>query len=103
VLTSAREVRSDISHPLLDFSYRKSRLERELEGISEWVAREAEELRNRGYTPEASASFAQEQGNLKKKAALTAYSHSFYSGVDTISPLRGALAVFGLTPDDIGK
>jgi hypothetical protein len=47
VLTSAREVRSDIANPLLDFSYRKSRLETELADIKTWVLRETEELQAR--------------------------------------------------------
>lgn len=57
----------------------------------------------RGYSEEVSAAFAQEQCKLKQKAAYKAWSHSFYSVTDSISPLRGALAVFGLTPNDIGR
>lgn len=102
LLTSAREVRSDIANPLLDFSYRKERLERELEEINKWVVREVDELKSRGYSAESSAAFAQEQGKLKKKAAYNTWTYNFHSDNDTISPLRGALAAFGLTPDDIG-
>jgi hypothetical protein len=121
---------------LLDFNYRKSRLERELEEINQWAVREVAELQaryslfilfillfplhfilflfyynyfcmliksHRGYSAEASAAFAQEQTKLRKRAAYTSWTHAFHTGVDTISPLRGALAAFGLTPDDIGK
>ncbi|KAI5863026.1 putative 3-oxoacyl-synthase [Durotheca rogersii] len=88
--------------PLLDIGYRRRLLERALASI-----REHRELLSAPDAPEPSPS-----GSLDEEAELASrreerearrrFGNGFWTHDARISPLRGALAVWGLTADDIG-
>lgn len=46
--------------------------------------------------------FIECRAHAMKKSAYTRWVHEFYQNEASISPLRGALAVWGLTPNDVG-
>lgn len=111
-LTIAREVTSKVGAPILDVTYRARQLAFRRKQISQWLANEHEVLKDE-------VEFCKSQGESiddeyvstriahiesdaarQEKDALAVY--GMLSGSDpSISPLRRALAVFGLTVDDI--
>ncbi|KAJ1743145.1 fatty acid synthase alpha subunit Lsd1 [Coemansia sp. RSA 1086] len=99
VLTSARENPSR-SSPLLDFEYRRRRLQSQLKLLDSWRETELGELHsdNVGFA----ARDIEAAYNQQKQALLDVWSHRFWKRNPEISPLRGSLAVWGLTIDDIG-
>ncbi|KAI8318000.1 thiolase-like protein [Martensiomyces pterosporus] len=99
-LTSAREMASVDSEPLLDISYRRRRLDWQLAAIDEWMKKELEGL-------ESGARLGTKERIIKDGAreraeALDTWGNEFWKRNPRISPLRGSLAVWGLTIDDIG-
>ncbi|KAJ3130628.1 3-oxoacyl-[acyl-carrier-protein] synthase, partial [Physocladia obscura] len=114
ILTTAREVHGKFKSPLLNFEYRLKQLRREREHIKAWVGKEyesladeVEEMKNNGETDletfiKERTEFIEREGNRKEKAALTTWSHDWWKADPSISPIKGALATFGLTVDDIG-
>ncbi|KAH8117927.1 fatty acid synthase [Phellopilus nigrolimitatus] len=113
-LTIAREIPSKHSAPILDVAYRSRQLAFRRKQISQWLSNEHELLRDE-------VEFRRSQGDIvddeymstrvaqieqdaarQENDALAVY--GMLSGSDPhISPLRRALAVFGLTPDDINS
>jgi 3-oxoacyl-(acyl-carrier-protein) synthase len=91
LLTTARESPVNYPSPLLDISYRKKQLDFEMKQIREWRENQVED-------PE----FVEQMVKRKEKAALSIWGNEFYLGNENIAPLRGALAVWGLTIDDLG-
>ncbi|KAI8617820.1 hypothetical protein BC830DRAFT_1166674 [Chytriomyces sp. MP71] len=114
ILTSAREMQGKFKSPLLSFEYRTKQLRREREHIKSWVAKEyeqladeVEELKKAGDTNvddfiKERTAFIEAQGSRKEKAALQTWSHDWWKNNPSISPIKGALATYGLTVDDIG-
>ncbi|KAJ3124388.1 3-oxoacyl-[acyl-carrier-protein] synthase [Nowakowskiella sp. JEL0407] len=114
ILTTAREAPSKHKSPLLNFDYRVKRLRREREFIKSWVAKEfeamtdeVEELKNSGAVVDETfvkerTAFIEKEALRKEKQALSTWSHDWHKNDPNIAPIRGALAVFGLTVDDIG-
>ncbi|KAI8318916.1 thiolase-like protein, partial [Martensiomyces pterosporus] len=100
VLTSAREMASVDSEQLLDISYRRRRLDWQLAAIDEWMKKELEGL-------ESGARLGTKEGIIReadreRAEALDTWGNEFWKRNPQISPLRGSLAVWGLTVDDIG-
>ncbi|KAJ3096841.1 3-oxoacyl-[acyl-carrier-protein] synthase [Phlyctochytrium planicorne] len=113
ILTTARESKVKYASPLLNFDYRKRQLQREREHIKSWLAKEYEALADEVQEMKANGvedeefvkertEFIEKEGKRKEKAALSTWSHDWFKNDPTISPLKGALATFGLTVDDIG-
>ncbi|KAI9348018.1 fatty acid synthase [Obelidium mucronatum] len=114
ILTSAREHHGKFTSPLLNFEYRSKQLKREREHVKSWVAKEyealADEVEERKKNGETDldefvkfrTDFIEREGVRKEKAALNTWSHEWWKKDSSISPLKGALATFGLTVDDIG-
>ncbi|KAJ3029814.1 UNVERIFIED_CONTAM: 3-oxoacyl-[acyl-carrier-protein] synthase [Siphonaria sp. JEL0065] len=114
ILTSAREHHGKFASPLLNFEYRAKQLKRDREHVKSWVAKEyealadeVEELKKNGETDldefvKHRTDFIEREGVRKEKAALNTWSHDWWKKDTSISPLKGALATFGLTVDDIG-
>ncbi|KAI8318331.1 hypothetical protein GQ54DRAFT_341909 [Martensiomyces pterosporus] len=100
ILTSARETAAGASPRLLDINYRRRQLDRQLAAINEWVSDELEDLNSEAYlgAKEAITTEAERQ----RSVARDAWGNDFWRGNPRISPLRGSLAVWGLTIDDIG-
>ena len=85
ILTTARET-SSCRKKDTSLSYRRRRLIRDLERI-------AEDLREEDIT--------QEEAHKSARYAVRRWGNEFYRSDSSISPLRGALAVWGLNVDDI--
>ncbi|EJD06870.1 fatty acid synthase [Fomitiporia mediterranea MF3/22] len=111
-LSIAREVSAKHSSPILDIAYRSRQLAFRRKQISQWLSNEHEQLREEVELRKTqgeqvdeeyiSSRVAQIESDAarQEKDALAVY--GMLSGSDPhISPLRRALAVFGLTPDDI--
>ena len=113
ILTTAREHQSDLKFPspLLNIKYRKRQLDNRANQIKQWVENELEMLQVEAeQIPEADqgAFFAERTEELHReakrqlKSAQNQWGNEFYKNDPRIAPLRGALATFGLTIDDIG-
>ncbi|KAJ3326414.1 3-oxoacyl-[acyl-carrier-protein] synthase [Blyttiomyces sp. JEL0837] len=115
ILTTAREVKSKFKTPLLNFEYRAKQLRREREHIKSWVAKEYESLADEvDELKESSESgdiqafikerteFIEKEGQRKEMAAIAAWNHDWWKNEPSVAPIKGALATFGLTVDDIG-
>ncbi|KAJ3188792.1 3-oxoacyl-[acyl-carrier-protein] synthase [Gaertneriomyces sp. JEL0708] len=114
ILTTAREAPGKYRSLLLNFEYRAKQLRREREHIKHWVAKEYEALADEVDTikkmgeevddifVKERTAFIEKEGTRREKAALSTWTHDWWKNDATISPIRGALATFGLTIDDIG-
>ncbi|KAG6910835.1 hypothetical protein DXG01_007150 [Tephrocybe rancida] len=112
-LTVAREVASKHPLPILDVAYRSRQLAFRRTQISQWLTHEHAQLqeelafrKTQGESIEADY-FASRVANIEKEAgqqekdALAMY--GMLEGSDPrVAPLRRALAIWGLTADDIG-
>jgi fatty acid synthase subunit alpha len=112
ILTTAREHHGDLKYntSLLDISYRKRQVERRIKEVKSWIDAEYE------YLQEVSESLPkeeqdvylseriqeiQEEAQQQIAQAKDYYGNFFHLNNPRISPIRGALATFGLTVDDI--
>ncbi|KAJ2739815.1 fatty acid synthase alpha subunit Lsd1 [Coemansia sp. Cherry 401B] len=110
VLTTAREASSNIELPMLDFDYRRRGLERQLQMLDTWKADEVDRLKIEEPTADNvhQKRIESQLANLdkvywqNKRALLDTWGNGFWKQSTDISPLRGSLAVWGLTADDIG-
>lgn len=112
-LTVAREVPSKHPLPILDVVYRSRQLAFRRTQISQWLSHEHSQLqeelefrKNQGESVEEDY-FASRVANIEKEAgqqekdALAMY--GMLEGSDPrVAPLRRALAIWGLTADDVG-
>ncbi|EED20866.1 fatty acid synthase subunit alpha, putative [Talaromyces stipitatus ATCC 10500] len=116
LLTNAREAPLAIRSPMLDISYRRQRLMIALDRIEERVADEIsaaeqeKELLKRGSRPSAQQRleeitqrirYIRQEGVRQQKDVLNQYGNHFWKNDPEISPLRGALATWNLTIDDL--
>ncbi|KAI8987783.1 fatty acid synthase [Mycotypha africana] len=117
ILTTARESKSTGASHMLNFNYRAKQINRRRAQIKAWVECEYEDLREELQELKDAGEIAEEnikawleertelihkQAKRQEKEALATFQHQFYQNDSSISPLRGALAVFGLTIDDVG-
>ncbi|KAJ2771582.1 fatty acid synthase alpha subunit Lsd1, partial [Coemansia nantahalensis] len=123
ILTSAREAAASAAQlQVLDIGYRRRQLELQLKQIREWAAQErllaqqAVQAASRAQpatspvarlsqewaaVPREQLAFIDAEAKRQRDAALDLWGTSFWKRNPHISPLRGALAVWGLTVDDI--
>jgi fatty acid synthase subunit alpha len=115
VLTVAREVSSKFPSPLLDINYRRRQLDLRRRQIKQWQESELmylqEEITARKsedstidiseYTEDRARHIAKE-ALRQEKEALNSLGNNFWKQDERIAPLRGALATWGLTIDDLG-
>ena len=106
ILSTAREEvgeNRDIVQALLNVEKRSQYLQEELEEAEEWMGRASKRARGRlsGRELEIEEAMIVEGGARRKRAAQATWGQDFYHGNPGIAPLRGALAVWGLTPDDV--
>ncbi|KAJ2494344.1 fatty acid synthase alpha subunit Lsd1, partial [Coemansia sp. RSA 2052] len=100
VLTTARQTTGAADHPLLDVAYRRRQIERGLRAVAAWEAEEksaADNLLTDNLIPAMAAA--------KRSQVLDAWGTEFWRSPAVsahVSPLRGALAAWGLAADDIG-
>lgn len=115
ILTAAREAPRQFLSPLLDMQYRAKQIALRRAQIAAWSESEYTSLGDEiqaisQQNPDLDIqSFRQDRANhIKREAtrqekdALCSYGNDFYKNDPSIAPLRGALAVWGLTVDDIG-
>ena len=115
VLTTARENPSKFPSPLLDINYRKRQLELRRKQIKQWqeselmyLQEEAAAMKSQGGDFNES-DFMQDRANhitqeaiRQEKEAMCSLGNDFWKQDSRIAPLRGALATWGLTIDDLG-
>nr|UWK20288.1 fatty acid synthase alpha subunit [Trichoderma rubi] len=114
VLTSAREHPGKFPSPLLDINYRRRQIERRKKQIKQWEESELEFLhdeidamKSQGGTFDEKEYAQDRVAHIQKEAArqekelLRSMGNNFWKSDPTIAPLRGALATWGLTIDDL--
>ncbi|PBP24006.1 fatty acid synthase subunit alpha [Diplocarpon rosae] len=114
VLTTARENPSKFPSPLLDIKYRRRQIELRKKNIKQWQESELEYLHNEIDAMKAQgqefneSEYAQDRAlHIEREAArqerevLNSLGNTFWKKDPSIAPLRGALATWGLTIDDL--
>jgi fatty acid synthase subunit alpha len=116
VLTTARENPGKFPSPLLDIKYRRRQLELRKRQIREWqesellyLQEEAEAIKAQSPADFVVEEYLQERAQhinreaiRQEKDAQFSLGNNFWKQDSRIAPLRGALATWGLTVDDIG-
>ena len=116
IVSFATGTTSSHPSPLLSMAYRRQALSRRLDQIEQvqeadlaWLSSESQCLQSQpssaqfdapAYISSRASQIALE-AQQQRKAALQNYGQGFYTSDTSISPIRGSLAVWGLTPDDI--
>ncbi|KAI1007021.1 Fatty acid synthase subunit alpha [Podosphaera aphanis] len=114
VLTTARENPGKFPSPLLDIKYRRRQIELRKSNIRRWKESELEYLHEeieaikssnpsfdeRDYAEERTIHIERE-ASRQEQEALYSLGNNFWKKDPTIAPLRGALATWGLTIDDL--
>ncbi|RKF59343.1 Fatty acid synthase subunit alpha [Erysiphe neolycopersici] len=114
VLTIARENPGNYPSPLLDIKYRRRQIELRKKNIKHWqeselefLLQEIEAMKSQGLVFNES-DYAQERAaHIEREAArqerdvLNSLGNNFWKNDPTIAPIRGALATWGLTIDDL--
>ncbi|OJJ08967.1 hypothetical protein ASPVEDRAFT_144895 [Aspergillus versicolor CBS 583.65] len=116
VLTTARENPGRFPSPLLDIKYRRRQLDLRRKQIKEWqesellyLQEEAEAMKAQSPETFDATEYMQERAQhihretiRQEKDAQFSLGNNFWKQDSCIAPLRGALATWGLTVDDIG-
>lgn len=119
VLTTAREHAGKFPSPLLDIKYRRRQIELRKRQIAQWKESELEFLAGEVAAMKAEAEAAadatfdekayladrahhiEKEAVRQEKDVLRSLGNNFWKGNTSIAPLRGALATWGLTIDDL--
>jgi fatty acid synthase subunit alpha len=114
VLTTAREKPGNFPSPLLDIKYRRRQIELRKKQVKQWQEAELEYLHEEVSAMKAQggefdeAAYAAERAeHVNREAArqerdiLDQLGNRFWKKDTSIAPLRGALATWGLTIDDL--
>ncbi|KAJ2160631.1 fatty acid synthase alpha subunit Lsd1 [Coemansia sp. RSA 552] len=104
ILGSACEVKGAKASRLLDINYRRRKLEHQLQALDAWRQSELDVLpADLPAEDMVHQTSSVEDEYLQQKCALQDIcGNEFWKRDKSISPLRGSLAVWGLTADDIG-
>ncbi|KAI6805709.1 Fatty acid synthase subunit, partial [Hortaea werneckii] len=114
VLTTAREQPSKFPSPLLDIKYRKRQMDLRRKQIKNWqeselmyLQEEVSAMKQQGGEfsesdyMEDRAAHIEREAKRQEKDALFSLGNNFWKQDPRIAPLRGALATWGLTIDDL--
>jgi fatty acid synthase subunit alpha len=114
VLTTARENPGKFPSPLLDIKYRRRQIELRKKNIKQWQESELEYLHeeidamkaqgqqfNESEYAQDRALHIEREAARQERDALYSLGNNFWKKDPTIAPLRGALATWGLTIDDL--
>lgn len=114
IVTAARETPTKFPSPLLDLNYRRRQLKLRKEQIKQWseseylyLQDEADAVRGgqKDFDEKAfladRAAHIESEAQRQEKEALNSLGNDFYKQDARIAPIRGALATWGLTVDDI--
>lgn len=115
VLTTARETPSQFPSPLLDIKYRRRQLDLRRSQIKQWqeseliyLQEEVAAMKSQGSDFNESEYMQDRAGHIEREAirqekdATFSLGNNFWKQDSRIAPLRGALATWGLTIDDLG-
>ena len=116
VLTTARENPGKFPSPLLDMSYRRRQLDLRKKQIKQWQESELMYLQEEADAMKSQAGFGFDEKEYMQdraehierevirqtKEAQYSLGNNFWRKDPRIAPLRGALATWGLTVDDLG-
>jgi fatty acid synthase subunit beta len=107
VLTIAAETPTARFAPALSLDYRRRQLHAELKSVEEWQneALKAVDSQMGDASPQIKSQNREaliEEYDRRISAAKRQWGNDWWKGHESISPLRGALASFNLTIDDIG-
>ncbi|PVU98003.1 hypothetical protein BB559_001847, partial [Furculomyces boomerangus] len=116
ILTTGKEVSSAVASPLLNIDYRRRQIEQSRRNIKSWVESEHSYLQAEIESLKATNSlpcsesvyikerteYIQREAIRQQNDAMDLWGNEFWKNDPRISPVRGALAVYGLTVDDIG-
>ena len=116
VLTTARENPGKFPSPLLDISYRRRQLDLRKKQIKQWQESELMYLQEEAAAMKSQAGFGFDEKEYMQdraehierevirqtKDAQYSLGNNFWRKDPRIAPLRGALATWGLTIDDLG-
>ena len=116
ILSTARENPGRFPSPLLNIEYRRRQLELRRKQIKEWqesellyLQEEVDVVKAQGADAFSAAEYVQERAHhiereavRQEKEAQCSLGNQFWQLDPQIAPLRGALATWGLTVDDIG-
>lgn len=115
VLTTARENASKFPSPLLDIDYRRRQMNLRLGQVKQWKESELEYVHDEIVAMKAQGSEFDEKEYLRsrvyhiekeaerqEKEIRRSLGNNFWKSDPSIAPLRGALATWGLTIDDLG-
>ena len=115
VLTTAREAPSKFPSPLLDIKYRRRQLDLRKSQIKQWheselmyLQEEVAAMKSQGEQFNESeymqdrANHIDREAKRQEKEATFSLGNNFWKQDPRIAPLRGALATWGLTIDDLG-
>jgi len=97
VLTAARETPTASQSPLLDLQYRRSRLEQEMATIEAWRLSQLAGTSQASHNQTIESALA-----CRKSDAQWRWNGDIRQLDPSISPMRAALAAWGLTIDDVG-
>jgi len=114
VLTTARETPGKFPSPLLDIKYRKRQMDMRRKNIQTWqeselmyLQEEVAAMKQQGGAfdeteyMEDRAAHIEREARRQEKDALYSLGNNFWKSDPKIAPLRGALATWGLTIDDL--
>ncbi|EFX06093.1 fatty acid synthase alpha subunit [Grosmannia clavigera kw1407] len=114
VLTTARENAGRFTSPLLDIKYRRRQMELRKRQVRQWHEAELEYLADEVAAIKAQgepfnekeyvadrASHIEKEAVRQEKEVLRSLGNNFWKSDPSIAPLRGALATWGLTIDDL--
>lgn len=115
ILTTAREAASKYPSPLLDIKYRRRQIDLRKKQIKQWQESEYNYLQEevaamKSEDPSFAEShyLAERIAHIEREAqrqesdCLFSWGNNFWKKDSRIAPLRGALATWGLTIDDLG-
>ncbi|KAF5095210.1 hypothetical protein D0Z00_003247 [Geotrichum galactomycetum] len=114
ILTNARENQDNkFAHRLLDIKYRKRQLDLRKKQIKDWTSSELEYLQSEVDALDSNevdvATFYREraeqidfEAERQEKEARNHWGNEFWKQDPRIAPIRGALATYNLTIDDLG-
>ncbi|KAL2206901.1 putative 3-oxoacyl-synthase [Sarocladium strictum] len=114
ILAASQESESCFPSPMLEIRYRKRIIDHKMaqvvedEGHQIRLAHESNQLSPPASPVAASQCLDKRLENIRKetrlqvKHILRTYNHEFWRDEPSISPIRGALATWGLTIDDLG-
>ena len=110
----AAETPTAFPSPLLDINYRRRQLELRRMQINDiralelaWIHEEAENIKTTNMTFDVPAymkdhiQHIHQEAQRQEKEAMNSFGNKFWANDHRISPLRGALATWGLTIDDV--